>query len=161
MNEADVVEQLVEFTNILMVGVSLIFSIVSAYVVALNYFIGSSNFPARFGSFVFITLILGMLVVAMIGAQTAQTGLVERLRELEGLGELTVAGRSMLHNAGTAYVGTFSGTHYSVDSIIRLCVWAGLGFVYVALAYLTFLHRWTPDVIPVTISNGPTRTQRN
>ena len=57
MSEGEVVEQLVEFTNILLVGVSLIFSIVSAYVVALNYFIGSSNLMARLGSFAFITLV--------------------------------------------------------------------------------------------------------
>ena len=51
MTEGEAVEQLVQFTNILMVAVSLIFSIVSAYIVALNYFIGSANFMARLGSF--------------------------------------------------------------------------------------------------------------
>ncbi|MGQ0533477.1 MAG: hypothetical protein ACT4OF_12415 [Caulobacteraceae bacterium] len=151
MSEAEVVEQLVEFTNILLVGVSLIFSIVSAYVVALNYFIGSSNFMARFGSFLFITLILGMLVMVMMGAQATHSGLTERLQELEALGELSAAGRAVLANAAPAYTGVVTGAHYSVDSIIQLCVWTGLGFVYLALAYLTFLHKWQPDAIPVTI----------
>jgi hypothetical protein len=154
VSEADVIAELVEFTNILMVGVSLIFSIVSAYVVALNYFIGSANFLARLGSFLFITLVLGMLMVAMLGAQATHIGLIARLTELRDAGELTAAGRAVLANA-TQAGGLLE--NYSVDDVIRLCVWGGLGFVYVALGYLTFLHKWTPDAIPVTIEQGERR----
>jgi hypothetical protein len=152
MSEGEVVEQLVEFTNILLVGVSLIFSIVSAYVVALNYFIGSANFMARSGSFLFITLILGMLMAVLMGAQVTHAGLIDRLVELETQGQLSAAGRAVLENAAPGMRGAITGNEYSLDSIIRLCVWVGLGFVYVALGYLTFLHRWTPDAIPVSIT---------
>lgn len=151
MSEADVVGELVEFTNILLAGVSLIFSIVSAYVVALNYFIGSANFLARLGSFLFVTLILGMLVAVMMGAQATHTGLIARLHELEIQNQLSAAGRAVLANAEPAWAGALTGHRYSIDEIVRVCVWAGLGFVYLALAYLTFLHRWTPDAIPVSI----------
>ncbi|MBL8537481.1 MAG: hypothetical protein JNM59_08780 [Hyphomonadaceae bacterium] len=151
MTEADVVSELVEFTNILMVGVSLIFSIVSAYVVALNYFIGSSNLLARLGSFLFITIVLGMLVVVMAGAQTTHMGLIARLHELEAQSQLTAAGRAVLANATPEWVGALTGHRYAIDEVIRACVWAGLSFIYLALAYLTFLHRWTPDAIPVSI----------
>ncbi len=153
MSEAEVVEQLVEFTNILMVAISLIFSIVSAYIVALNYFIGSANLMARLGSFVFITLILGLLFATMMGAQATHVGLVERLHELDSAGELTAAGRAILANA-TPVAETAGAA--SIDAIIRICVWAGLVFVYLALAYLTFLHRWTPDAIPVSIEQRQT-----
>jgi hypothetical protein len=149
MSEGDVVEQLVEFTNILMVGVSLIFSVVSAYVVALNYFIGSSNFMARLGSFLFVTLILGMLVVVMMGAQATHIGLIDRLVELEASGELSAAGRAVLANSTAGLAGGVS-----IDGFIRLCVWIGLFFVYLALIYLTFVHKWTPDAIPVTIEQS-------
>ncbi|MBX3428968.1 MAG: hypothetical protein KF779_05250 [Hyphomonadaceae bacterium] len=151
MSEGEVVEQLVQFTNILLVGVSLIFSIVSAYVVALNYFIGTSNVAAKIGSFAFVSLVLGMLVVVMMGAQATQMGLIERLHELDGDGQLTAAGRAVLANAKPEWAGALTGHRYSIDDIVRLCTWAGLVFVYVALAYLTFLHRWTPDAIPVSI----------
>lgn len=151
MSEGEVVEQLVEFTSILLVGVSLIFSVVSAYVVALNYFIGSSNFLARLGSFVFITIVLGMLVVVLMGAEVTHAGLIQRLQELEAAGQLTAAGKAVLANAEAAYVGALSGAGYSIDRIVQICVWTGLGFIYVALAYLTFIHRWTPDAIPVSI----------
>ncbi|MEQ1618795.1 MAG: hypothetical protein ABL883_10690 [Terricaulis sp.] len=154
MSEGEVVQELVEFTNIVLVGVSLIFSVVSAYIVALNYFIGSANFIARLGSFGFITLVLGMLMAVMAGAQTTQEGLIARLREIEGEGALTAAGRAVLANA-RADLGV--SMQYSLDDIIQFCIWIGFGFVYIALAYLTFFHRWTPDAIPVTIQQ---RAQR-
>ena len=151
MSEGEVVGELVEFTNILMVGVSLIFSIVSAYVVALNYFIGSANMLARIGSFLFITLILGMLMTTMAGAQATHIGLIARLHEIEAEGALTAVGRAVLNNAAPEWVGALTGNRYSIDDVIRTCIWTGLGFVYLALAYLTFLHRWTSDAIPVSI----------
>jgi xanthine/uracil/vitamin C permease (AzgA family) len=157
MTEAEVVAELVEFTNVLLTGVGLIFSIVSAYVVALNYFIGSSNFLARLGSFLFITIVLGMLVVVMAGAQATHIGLIDRLHELEDQRQLTAAGRAVLANASPEWIGALTGNRYSIDSAVRACVWAGLGFVYLALAYLTFLHRWTPDAIPVSIEERKPR----
>jgi hypothetical protein len=157
MSEGEVVGELVEFTNILLVGVSLIFSIVSAYVVALNYFIGSSNMLARLGSFAFVTLILGMLMIVMTGAQVTHAGLIERLSELEAGGQLTAAGRAVLHNARPEWTGALTGQGYSIDDVVRSCIWTGLGFIYLALAYLTFMHRWTPDAIPVSIEPRPAR----
>lgn len=152
MSEGEVVEQLVEFTNILLLGVSLIFTVVSAYVVALNYFIGSSNFMARLGSFAFVTLVLAMLVVVMMGSEATHAGMIARLQELQDGGELSAAGQAVLANARPDYVGMISGREYSIDSIINLCVWVGLGFTYVGLFYLTFLHTWTPDAIPVSVT---------
>jgi hypothetical protein len=157
MSEGEVVEQLVEFTNILLVGVSLIFSIVSAYVVALNYFIGSSNLLARLGSFAFVTLILAMLMIVMAGAQMTHAGLIERLIELDAAGQLSAAGRAVLDNARPEWTGAITGRGYSIDDVVRICIWSGLGFIYLALAYLTFLHRWTPDAIPVSIEPRPAR----
>ncbi len=154
MSEAEVVSELVEFTNILLAGVSLIFSIVSAYVVALNYFIGSSNLLARLGSFAFVTLILGMLTAVMMGAQLTHVGLIARLHELDALGQLSAAGRAVLSNAEPEWVGAITGRRYSIDDVVRACVWAGLGFVYAALAYLTFVHHWQPDIVNVKLEQG-------
>jgi hypothetical protein len=148
MSEGEVVEQLVGFTNTLLAGVSLIFSVVSAYVVALNYFIGSSNLMARLGSFMFVTLILGMLLVVLMGAAGTHAGLIMRLVELEAAGQLTTAGRAVLENAQAELAAGLS-----IDAVVRMCVWIGLAFVYFALGYLTFLHKWQPDAIPITIEN--------
>lgn len=154
MTEGEVVEQLGTHTDTLLAGVSLIFSIVSAYVVALNYFIGSSNFLARFASFAFVTLVLGMLVMLVMGVQSSHAGLVARLVELKASGQLTAAGRAVLANATPEWTGFLTGARYSIDSVVSLCALVGLGFVYTGLAYLTFLHHWTPDVVPVSIREG-------
>lgn len=143
MTEGEVVEQLVNFTSILLVGVSVIFSIISAYVVALNYFIGEANLAARLAAFAFLTLILGMLFVVMYGAQATHAGLIERLHELQAMGQLTAAGRAAMHNA--------DGGTLSIDNIVKTCVWTGLGLVYAGLIYLTFVHRWRPDVVNVAV----------
>jgi hypothetical protein len=153
MSEGEVVEQLVEFTSILLLGVSVLFSVVSAYVVALNYFIGEANLLARVGTFAFVTLILGMLVFVMMGAQATQIGLIDRLVELRDAGELSAAGRAVLANARPAAGVEVLGAQ-SIDAIIRFCVWAGLGFIYFALAYLTFVHRWRPDVYRVALQES-------
>ena len=151
MTEGEVVEQLGAHADTLLVGISLIFSMVSAYVVALNYFIGSANLLARVASFAFMTLVLGMLVMVMLGVQSTHAGLEARLMELQATGALTAAGRAVLANATPAWKGPITGAHYSIDSIVSLCTMTGLIFVYLALAYLTFAHKWKPDVIPVSI----------
>ena len=154
MSEGEVVEQLVGFTNILLSGVGLIFSIVSAYVVALNYFIGEANFMARFSSFLFMTLVLGMLMVVMAGASSTHAGLIARLVELESQHQLTAAGQALLVNAHPEWVGAITHRRYSIDDIVNICVWGGLGFVYLGLAYLTFIHKWAPDVINVALEKS-------
>lgn len=151
MSEADVVERLAQQTDTLLAGISLIFSIVSAYVVALNYFIGSANLLARVASFAFMTLIMGNLAASMAGVQSAHAGLQARLVELQQQGQLTAVGRSLLANATPSWTGILTGTHYSIDLIVSLCTGVGLAFVYLGLAYLTFIHKWTQDVIPVSI----------
>jgi len=148
MSEGEVVEQLGQHTDTLIAGLSLIFSIVSAYIVALNYFIGSSNFAARLGSFAFVTLVLLMLAMLMMGVQSTHNGLVLRLEELRASGELTAAGAAVLANATPKPGGGFS-----LDGVLNFCATIGLGFVYLALAYMTFLHRWTPDAIQVEIQD--------
>jgi hypothetical protein len=143
MSEGEVVEQLIEYTNILLFGVSIIFTVVSAYIVALNYFVGDAMLVARVGAFAFISLILGLLLMVMIGAEGNHSGLIERLRDLDGAGELTSAGRAALANAT-------NGT----DMIVRALLWLGMLSVYGVLGYMTFLHRWKPDVVNVALQTS-------
>ena len=142
MSEGEVVEQLIEYTNVLLFGVSIIFTVVSAYIVALNYFVGEALLLARVGAFAFVSLILGLLLVVMIGAEANHAGLIARLRELDAASELTSAGRAMLSNAT-------NGT----DDVVRALLWAGMLSVYAVLGYMTFLHRWKPDVVNVALQS--------
>ncbi|HYD87476.1 MAG TPA: hypothetical protein VEA80_08385 [Vitreimonas sp.] len=142
MSEGEVVEQLIGYMGLLLVGVSLIFTVVSAYIVALNYFVGEAMLIARVGAFAFVALILALLLVVMIGAENAHSGLIGRLIELEAAGQLTAAGRAPLENA-----------RGGIDWIVRSLLWIGMISVYGVLAYMTFIHRWKPDVVNVQLQS--------
>lgn len=148
MSEGEVMEQIVGYMSLLLLGVSIIFTVVSTYIVALNYFVGDANLLARVGAFAFVSLILALLLVVMVGAQTAHDGLIERLRELDGEGALTAAGQAALRNAASG-----------VDGAVRLLTWLGMTAVLAALAYMTFLHRWKPDIVNVQIQSKKAASQ--
>ncbi|MCC6786945.1 MAG: hypothetical protein IT547_03820 [Hyphomonadaceae bacterium] len=142
MTEGEVMEQIVGYMSLLLLGVSIIFTVVSTYIVALNYFVGEAQFVARLGAFAFVSLILALLLVVMVGAQTAHDGLIERLRELQTEGALTAAGSAALRNAASG-----------VDDAVRVLTWLGMTAVFAALAYMTFIHRWKPDVVNVQLQS--------
>lgn len=142
MTEAEVLEQLIEYMSLLLLGVSLIFTVVSAYIVALNYFVGEAMFTARLGAFGFVSLILVLLLVVMVGAENLHAGLIARLRSIALEGELSEAGRAALANASNG-----------VDQLVRGLLWLGMISVYGVLAYMTFLHRWKPEVVNVRLQH--------
>jgi hypothetical protein len=142
MSEGEVVEQLIEYMSLLLLGVSIIFTVVSTYIVALNYFVGDAHFVARLGAFAFISLILTLLLVVMLGAESTHAGLIARLAEFEANGELSAAGRGALENARDG-----------VDGLVRALLWIGMISVYAVLAYMTFLHRWKPDIVNVALQS--------
>lgn len=140
MTEGEVVEQLVEYMSVVLLGVSLIFTVVSTYIVALNYFVGESMFMARLGAFTFVSLILTLLLVVMVGAESTHAGLILRLRELDAEGNLSAAGRAALGNSSSG-----------IDGFVRAMLWIGMILVFSALAYMTFIHRWKPDIVNVAL----------
>ena len=147
MSEAEVVSELVEFTNILLAGVSVFFTVVSAYIAALNYFIGSASLLARFAAFLFVTAVLGMLSFVLLGAQYTQQGLIDRLYEIKDEQGLSAAGRAVLANAARE-AGVMG---YAIDDIVRAATWGLMILTLAVLGYLTFFYRWKPDVIPVSL----------
>jgi hypothetical protein len=153
MSEADVVQELVEFTTILLAGVSVYFTIVSAYTAAMNYFIGGAAFVARFFAYVFVSMVLTMLVIVMMGAAQTHAGLIARLEELHAAGELTAVGRALLANADASMVRIMGHAH-SIDEIVRSSINTVLGSTYLVLFYMTFFHRWKPEIMPIQVVQG-------
>ena len=89
MTEGEVVEQLIGYMSLLLLGVSIIFTVVSTYIIALNYFVGDAQFIARLGAFAFVSLILALLLVVMLGAESTHAALIARLAEFEASGEIS------------------------------------------------------------------------
>lgn len=153
MNEADTIEQLIGFTDILLAGLSVFFTIVSAYIAALNYFIRRASFLTRAGTFFFFSFVLGMLILVMVGARRAQWGLVDNLEHLKQTsGALSPAGEAMLANARDTQ-GLVPGVDQlpvdqiwreslSLDGAVVLMVWFGFAMTYLALFLMTFVFRW-------------------
>jgi hypothetical protein len=153
MSEAETIEQLIGFTDILLAGLSVFFTIVSAYIAALNYFIRRASFLTRAGAFFFFSFVLGMLILVMVGARRAQWGLVGNLEQIQaGGGQLSPAGDAMLANARSTE-GLLPGVDQlpidqlwreslSLDGALVIMVWLGFALTYLALFLMTFVFRW-------------------
>lgn len=146
MTEAEVVEQLIDYTDTLLVAVSLLFTIVSAYVAALNYFVRRANVWGRVGAFAFFAFIFGVLCSVLWGAQQTHTALIGRLQELDASGGLSSVGQSILANAERTAPGLETAERYglliSIDRIVMSGMWGGLILTVLALFVLTFIVRW-------------------
>ena len=129
MTEADIIEQLVEFQNVLLFGVSIFVTLVSAYLVALYAFLDEAGFALKFFACAFLTLVIVFLATFFYGSSQFQMGLVDALKAIEP--DLSPAGRAALANARSG-----------VDDWIRLAlIGVGLAF-YAALVVLTFWNGW-------------------
>jgi hypothetical protein len=149
MTEAEVVALLVDYTNILLAGVSVYFTIVSAYIAALNYFVGGANFLARFVAYLFVCVVLAMLLVVLFGAQQTHIGLIARLEELAAAGQLSAAGQAVLANSAGGF--TIQGVDVSVDDTVRAFIYGVFTATFLVLFHMSFFHRWQAETVPVEI----------
>jgi hypothetical protein len=133
LTEAETIEQLVEFQTVLLTGVTVYFTIISAYVVGLYAFLDEAGFLLKFFAFLFLTVTLLFLGTLFFGAANFQSGLVDVLREIDAdsARSLSPAGRAALGNADSG-----------VDQYIRTGFLAASGGFYLALAVLTYWNGW-------------------
>lgn len=132
MTEANVLPLLVEFMHVLLAGITIYFSIVSAYLAGLYVFLARAHIVLKLIGFAFFTLIFFFLMQFNYGAGVFQRGLVETLAELQQSGvELSVAGQTALDSARAG-----------LNQKVRTVMWLGSAATYIALFYLTFFHRW-------------------
>ena len=132
MTEADVIEQMVEYQNILLLGVSVFFTVISAYVVAVWAFLRHAGFGLRAFSFFFLTLITAFLVRVAYGSQQIHDGFIATLVEIDAAVGLSPTGDAALNNA-------VSG----LDEVIQPSMFFAVIIVYIALFFLTFFARST------------------
>jgi hypothetical protein len=140
MTEGEVVEQMIEFTNILLVGAGVFFTILSVYVASLHYVLHNERFITRLMAFCFLSITLFMLALVLLGAQQQHAGLVLRLQELAQLNQITAAGMAGLKNATSGW--QFGATKLTVDNAVIQSIWLCGAFTYAGLFYLTFVYKW-------------------
>ena len=132
MTEADVIEQMVEYQNILLMGVSVFFTVISAYVVAIWAFLRKAGFWLRLFSFFFLTFVLAFLARIGYGSALIHDGFIETLEQIDRVDGLSPIGLAALDNAASG-----------LDAVIQHSLFTGVGIVYVALFFLTFFARAT------------------
>ena len=132
MTEADVIEQMVEYQNILLLGVQVFFTIVSAYVVAIWVFLRHAGLALRTFSFFFLSLILLFLGRIALGSTEVHNGFIATLAEIDATTGLSPVGQAALNNAETG-----------LDGLIQQTLNGGIAIIYIALFFLTFFARST------------------
>lgn len=135
MTEADITEQMTMMMDLTLSGISVFFTIVSAYTVALFYFLGRSAISLKLTAFGFFSLTLLFLAVFAFNSFNHAAALREALVELGTKVDLSAVGDKAI-GAGAYGRG-------DLDKLIRGMMWLGMGLVYVALFYFTFFHDWT------------------
>jgi hypothetical protein len=136
MTEADLMQQTSDLMELTVEGIGVVFSIVSAYIVALYYFLHRAPAVMKLGGFLFFSLIVGLLVIFTAGAFDHAAAIHSALAELAAKGALSPVGMAALARGGVAG---------GVDAALKMIIWICFALVYLALSYLTFFSRWRSD----------------
>jgi hypothetical protein len=133
MSEAELLSQFSVLGQTFLFGLQAAFTIVSAYVVALYFFLGHAPFVMKLVAFVFFTAALIILGVFLTGAIIFADGLAYSLTEASSGHQSTYLGHLVggLVNHDLAYAIAYGTVAIGVT-------------LYGALFYLTFLYAWPP-----------------
>jgi hypothetical protein len=134
MSEADITSQMTAMMDLTLNGISVFFTIVSAYTVALFYFLGRAPIGLRITAFAFFSLTMLFLSIFAFNSFNHASALREALVELGRATDLSAVGRKAI---GEGVYG-----RGELDKLIRGMMWLGMGLVYLALCHFTFIHRW-------------------
>lgn len=145
MTEADITEQIVMMMDLTLAGVSVFFSIVSAYIVALFYFLHKAPLGLKVTAFAFFTLTIMFLSVFAAGSFSHAAALQKALIDLAAHGPVSPV--------AAAAVKTGVADRTVLDKTIRSLTWMSIGLVYAALTYFTFFHKWR-DARDVATASG-------
>ena len=131
MTEAELTEQLLAANEQIYLAISVWFTVVSAYLIGLYWFIHKGSLLLRLEAFFMFTLVLIFLVVTSFGLVRHSTGINLALYELSQTTELTALGRMALENTAQ---GVYNSLKYGSFIIV--------GLIYLGLFYLTFFYEW-------------------
>lgn len=135
MTEAELLELLTEGTANVLALVSIYFTVVSAYIAALWYFLKRAPFVMKSLAFIMLSGALLFLGFAAVGVERLLSGQFMALQAMEGRQAIPPA------NSETLYFGLDLMISQRYEYGVWLG-WAVAALVYVSCFHLTFLHRW-------------------
>ncbi len=133
MSEAEVVAAFATLGQAFLAGLQASFAIVSAYIVALYFFLSRAPLMLRILAFAFFSSTLAVLAVYMAGAMAYGDGIAISLAEIQSRTDLTTLGKVVL----------WLINHPQAYGLLYASLGIGLA-AYLALFYLTFIYRWPP-----------------
>lgn len=129
MSEAEISNQLLALAGLSLSGISVFFTLFSAYIGALYFFLHRAPLAMRLTVFAFLTLAFLYLALLASGMSNHAMGLHQALQDLASTRPVNAASRALLD-------GGDSNVNLRWMNIVALLV------NYAALAYLTFFYRW-------------------
>ena len=129
MTEAEISNQLLALSGLALSGVSVFFTLFSAYIVALYFFLHRAPLAMRLTVFLFLTLAFLYLVVFAMGMSNHAMGLHQALQDLAAAKPVNAASHALLDGGDS-------------NMNLRWMNVSALGLIYGALLYLTFFYRW-------------------
>jgi len=128
MSEAEISNQLLALSGLALSGLSVFFTLFSAYIVALYFFLHQAPLTLRVTVFMFLTLAFVYLGSYARDMALHAEGLHAALQELAARQPLSAGGRALLA--------------HDLNERLRWANIGGLALIYVALFYVTFIYRW-------------------
>lgn len=136
MTEAELIAAFSDIAQMFLAGLQASFTVVSAYIVALYFFLGRAPFLMRLLAFAFFTAVLAVLGLFLVGAVIFSDGIAI------GLTEQSISGTA---SSATLIAAKLVNTDYAY-AIAAAAVLIGIG-VYLSLFYLTFFDRWRAPTV--------------
>ena len=131
MTEAELTEQLLAANEQIYLAISVWFTVVSAYLLGLYWFLHKSSLIMRLEAFFMFSLVLAFLAVTTFGLARHSTGINLALEQLALTTELSPLGKMAIE-----------GTAKGVYLVLTRGAFVITGAIYAGLIYLTFFHRW-------------------
>lgn len=131
MNEAQLTAQLLTTNEIFFTGVSLGFTIYSAYILGLFWFLHRAGLLLKMVAFALLTLCTALIAIASFGIVRHAQGVTLSLKELDKTEPLSQLGTMAI-----------SETADGVSGLISLGGGSLILFIYFGALYLTFFYRW-------------------
>lgn len=133
MTFGDLTQSRIDVASFILALFSVFFTIVSAYIAALYFFLGASGLGLRLLAF----FILTMSFLFLGGMAFTVSDLIEVIIAAWNRAEIPVTSPERLR--GLLFLNGSNFIFYYVGALLG---WAVAFIVYVALAYLTFGYRW-------------------
>jgi hypothetical protein len=128
MSEAEITNQLLALSGLALSGLSVFFTLFSAYIVALYFFLHQAPLTLRVAVFAFLTLSFFYLAAFARDMAEHARGLHQALADLDTQRPLTAGGKALLA--------------HDLNTNLRWANIGGLAMIYAGLLYLTFFYRW-------------------